>query len=118
MVIWKIVTLRKMLGMTWREFADALGVGYTDVWKWKTGKALPSRTAAILMEHLRLEHLRHENQHAWKAKTKRPKKQVSDHSESTSQPAERTAVEGSDSISAGWSDVRRAYFNLHGKDGA
>lgn len=44
--------LRDALGMTQEEFAREVGVSFTTVSRWETGRGAPSRLARRQLEHL------------------------------------------------------------------
>lgn len=51
----EIQDLRERVGMTYREFARALGVTHGSVWQWENGQAAPSKLHAEVMRRWREE---------------------------------------------------------------
>jgi phage repressor protein C with HTH and peptisase S24 domain len=47
----RLAKLRQALGMTYREFADPLGVSHTAVRRWETGEAELTKLAGLAIEH-------------------------------------------------------------------
>jgi HTH-type transcriptional regulator/antitoxin MqsA len=67
--------LRKRLGLTQEAFENSLGLGPKTVVRWESGKVIPSRAAALLLEALRRDPslMRHFDA---LARGERPKEQV------------------------------------------